>query len=199
MVSRASKSLAGWPAMRLRPRLLLAFLAVSSLPLVLLGVLLYHSTIRHTERLVGRRLQDNVWQAADAIDDFMSNRVADMQRLGESPLFGHDLSDIGSELRLSVRIHRFYSHLLYVDERGTVLAGSDSATIGKAVFELHPDLADELRAALAGPPGLAYISDLVDTAGEVLGSPNADLQLVTRVGSPANTSSPRAVVAVVNL
>jgi signal transduction histidine kinase/DNA-binding response OmpR family regulator len=199
MVSRASNSIAGWHAMRLRPRLLLAFLAVSSLPLVLLGVLLYHSTIRHTERLVGRRLQDNVWQAADAIDDFMGSRVADMQRFGESPLFDHDLSDIGSELRLNVRIHRFYSHLLYIDERGTVLTGSDSATIGKAVLELHPDLADELRAALAGPPGVAYVSDLADTAGEVPGSPNTDLELVTRVRSPANTSTPRVVVAVVNL
>jgi hypothetical protein len=71
--------------MRLRPRLLLAFLAASTLPLLLVGVLVYHSTIRHTERLVGRRLQENALQAADAIDDFMGERVADVRRFGGSP------------------------------------------------------------------------------------------------------------------
>src|SRR6185437_3367845 len=111
--------------MRLRPRLLVAFLAASTLPLLLVAALVYHSTIVHTERLVGRRLQENALEAADAIDDFMRNRVADMWRFGESPIFRGDISDIGTELRLNVSAHPFYSELLYVDEKGTVLAGSD--------------------------------------------------------------------------
>jgi len=192
--------------MRLRPRLLVAFLAASTLPLLLVAALVYHSTIVHTERLVGRRLQENALEAADAIDDFMRNRVADMWRFGESPIFRGDMSDIGTELRLNVSAHPFYSELLYVDEKGTVLAGSDSSTVGKPLLQRHPDLADELRAALAGPPGLAYIADLADTGGEGPRTPEmpgqtalVNLQLVTRVSSPEAAKSRRVVVAVVDL
>jgi hypothetical protein len=66
------------------------------------------SGIRRTGRLLGRRLQDNVWQAADAIDGFIGNRVADMPRFGGSPLFDHDPLDIGAERQLNVRTHPFY-------------------------------------------------------------------------------------------
>jgi hypothetical protein len=80
--------------MQLRPKLLLAFLAVSLLPLAVLGVLLYRSTIRHTEHLVGRRLQGNVEQVADAIDEFMEYRgrslaTLAMTRFSRSPLTSH--------------------------------------------------------------------------------------------------------------
>src|SRR4051812_8026347 len=57
--------------MQLRPKLLLALLAVSILPLAVLGVLVYRNTVHHTERLVGHRLQANVVQVADAIDELM--------------------------------------------------------------------------------------------------------------------------------
>jgi hypothetical protein len=140
---------------------LLAFLAASVLPLLLVAAVVYHSTTRHTERLVGRRLQENALQAADAIDDFMRNRVADMRRFGESPIFGRDTAEIAAELRLNVEAYPFYSELLYVDEGGTILAASDSAAVGTPLLERHPDLADEVRAALAGPAGLAYIADLM--------------------------------------
>jgi hypothetical protein len=53
--------------MQLRSKLLLAFLAVSLLPLAVLGFQVYRSTVRHTERLVGHRLQANGLQVADAI------------------------------------------------------------------------------------------------------------------------------------
>jgi hypothetical protein len=102
------------PSVRLRPRLLLAFLAASTLPLLLVGVLVYHSTVHHTERLVGRRLHENALQAADAIDDFMRDRVADMRRFGETPIVRNDTSDVGAELRLFASTHPFYSELLYV-------------------------------------------------------------------------------------
>jgi hypothetical protein len=42
--------------MQLRPKLLLAFLAVSLLPLLVLGFVIYRSTIAHTEHLVGRAI-----------------------------------------------------------------------------------------------------------------------------------------------
>ena len=114
--------------MRLRPKLLLVFLALTMLPLGLLGALLYRGTILHTERLIGRRLKDNVLQAADAIDSFMSERVEDMRFFGGSSLFARARpAEIGSELRLSVASHPFYTQLLYVDESGRILAASDSA------------------------------------------------------------------------
>jgi len=185
--------------MRLRPRLLLAFLAASVLPLLLVAAVVYHSTTRHTERLVGRRLQENALQAADAIDDFMRNRVADMRRFGESPIFGRDTAEIAAELRLNVEAYPFYSELLYVDDGGTILAASDSAAVGTPLLQRHPDLADEVRAALAGPAGLAYIADLADTGGEAPGTSRVNLQLVTRVPSSGASSSRRAVVAVVDL
>jgi hypothetical protein len=42
--------------MRLRPKLLIAFLSLTMLPLGLLGVMLYRGTVLHTDRLIGRRL-----------------------------------------------------------------------------------------------------------------------------------------------
>jgi ABC-type transport system involved in cytochrome bd biosynthesis fused ATPase/permease subunit len=46
--------------MQLRSKLLLAFLAVSVLPLAVLAFQVYRSTVHYTERLVGHRLQANV-------------------------------------------------------------------------------------------------------------------------------------------
>jgi len=94
-------------------------------------VLVYHSTVRHPERLVARRLQENTLQAADAIDDFMRDRVADMRRFGENPIFRNDTSDVGAELRLFASTGPFYRELLYVGEEGTILAASDSAAVGR--------------------------------------------------------------------
>jgi len=177
--------------MQLRPKLLLAFLALSLLPLAVLGVLLYRSTIRHTEQLVGRRLQGNVEQVADAIDEFMWARVGDLRRFGETRLFAHaSPSEIGDELRLEVAVHPFssYTRLLYVDGTDRVLAASDSGSVGRKILDLNPDLAEEIRLARAAPPGAVYISDLSDTVGEVftdsagLGSPRMpDLEMVTGV------------------
>jgi signal transduction histidine kinase/CheY-like chemotaxis protein/HPt (histidine-containing phosphotransfer) domain-containing protein len=193
--------------MQLRPKLLLAFLAVSLLPLAVLGVLLYRNTIQHTERLVGRRLQGNVEQVADAIDEFMWARVGDMRRFGETQLFARaSPSEIGDELRLEVTVHPFssYSRLLYVDGTDRVLAASDSASVGRKVLDLNPDLAEEIRLARAAPPGAVYISDLADTAGEVFRDsagfraprmPN--LELVTRVAA-RNGDSRGILVAVVH-
>jgi hypothetical protein len=102
--------------MNLRSKLLLAFLAVSLLPLAVFGVLVYRSTLRHTERLVGHRLQANVMQVADAIDDLMRDCVEDMRRFGRTRLFAESRpSDISSELRLEVSARPFYSELLYLD------------------------------------------------------------------------------------
>jgi signal transduction histidine kinase/CheY-like chemotaxis protein/HPt (histidine-containing phosphotransfer) domain-containing protein len=192
--------------MQLRLKLLLAFLAVSLLPLALLGVLVYRSTVRHTERLVGHRLQANVVQVADAIDELMRDRVADMRRFGGTSLFAHaSPADVSAELRLEVTAHPFYDRLLYVDGTGRILAAADSASVGRQLVELRPDLADEFRGARAGAPGDAYISDLSDTTGLTLGSParfgwlmTPQLQLVTRVMGPAGSGA-RVMVAIVNL
>ena len=191
--------------MRLRSKLLLAFLAVSLLPLAVLGFQVYRSTVRHTERLVGHRLQANVLQVADAIDELMRDCVEDMGRFGRMGLFAQDSpADVSAELRLEVSARPFYSELLYVDGRGRVLAASDSASVGRSLLDLHSDLAQEFQSALTGKPGDAYISDLADTTGLALGSPlrfgwilTPKLELVTRVAGPGG--SQRAVVAVVNL
>src|SRR6266853_29479 len=176
--------------MQLRPKLLLAFLVVSLLPLAVLGWMIYRSTIAHTERLVGRRLQGNVQQVADAIDEFMEYRQDDMRRFGETQLFARARpSEISADLRLEVRTHPLlYSELLYVEGTGRVLAASDSASVGRQVLDLHPDLAQEVRDARAAPPGVSYISDLTDTVAESfadsgsLKSPStSDLKMVTRV------------------
>jgi hypothetical protein len=140
--------------MRLRPKLLIAFLSLTMLPLGLLGVMLYRSTVLHTERLIGRRLKDNVLQAAEAIDGFMGDRVEDMRFFSQSAAFvGGRPSAISAQLGLDVTAHPFYSQLLYVGARGRVLAASDSASVGKQLLDLHPDLADEARGAAADAPG----------------------------------------------
>src|SRR6476620_2987787 len=119
--------------MRLRSKLLLAFLAVSVLPLAILGFQVYRSTVHHTERLVGHRLQANVLQVADAIDELMRDCVEDISRFGRMGLFAQSRpSDISHELRLEVTARPFYSELLYVDGTGRVLAASDSASVGRS-------------------------------------------------------------------
>jgi signal transduction histidine kinase/CheY-like chemotaxis protein/HPt (histidine-containing phosphotransfer) domain-containing protein len=193
--------------MQLRPKLLLAFLAVSLLPLAVLGVLLYRSTVRHTEHLVGRRLQGNVEQVADAIDEFMEYRVADMRRFGETRLFARaGPAEISDELRLEVRTHPLlYTELLYVEGTGRVLAASDGARVGRQAQDLYPHLTDEIGLARAAPLGTAFISDLTDSVTETVGY-SADLkpavapslQLVTRV-APREGESQGVLIAVVNL
>ncbi|MFL5401816.1 MAG: response regulator [Gemmatimonadales bacterium] len=193
--------------MQLRPKLLLAFLLVSILPLAVLGVLVYRSTVRHTERLVGHRLQANVVQVADAIDELMRDCTEDMHRFGGTRLFARGRpADISTELRLETSARPFYSQLLYVDAAGLVLAASDGAIVGRRLLELHPDLADEFRQALAGVPGEAYISDLSDTTGLAQGSParfgwilTPQLEMVTRVAGSSGAGLGHVLVAVVNM
>ncbi|HSN91730.1 MAG TPA: PAS domain-containing protein, partial [Anaeromyxobacteraceae bacterium] len=184
--------------MKLRHKLLLAFLLLAVVPLAAVVALFQLSFTPQAERLVGSRLQDNAAQTAQLLDEFVATCVRDFRALAAAEEMVSDSpAVVADHLARHTHAYPHFRRVMLADTSGVIVASSDPGTTGRRLVELHGELADDFRTVLQHPPGRMQVSDLTDLADAAApdAPPPLDLQLLLRVQDEAGR--PRGVLVAV--
>ena len=169
--------------MKIRTKLILVFQSIIFITMLILISMLYFTVTSNFENNAGERLQDNVSQAAKAIDAFMFTRVKDLNAFSNNPIFAVvTTEDVANYLSEAVRAYPFYDTLSYTDKEGVILASSNGSLIGKNIIELETDIKEEFQKTISGGPQDVYISDIAEMSQtELLANAPLDIELLSNV------------------
>ncbi len=149
--------------MKIRTKLSIGFLTIIIIPVLMLMIIMYFIVLSNFTRNWGEHLEDNVSQAAKAIDEFMFTRVHDLNAFSNNPIFSvGSIENASYYLSETVSAYPFYDTLSYADMEGVILASSDESLVGKNILKLEPDIKEEFRKTISGGPQDVYISDIAD-------------------------------------
>lgn len=169
--------------MTLRRKLVLGFVAFTVVPLGGAALLVHYSLTRHLERNAGRDLQSRVAHTASSLNTFVSQRQSDLRTYASDSVFASGSSDnIAKRLKQLSVLGFYFDELYFVSPQGRIDAATDTASQGRNIVEVFPEIKDELDEVGRSAARSVLISDFVDAAPEVLartaeGVRPTDLQL----------------------
>lgn len=150
--------------MKLRHRLTLGFALTAMVPALLVAALHSYTSLRSSEATAEAHVQRLVQGTAHAIDEVLQNVARDMDGfvIADDP---HTRSprELTQHLMAYSYAYPYFRELMWVGARGAVLASSNPSHHGRALTDVHEELADDFALVLRQPAGRLHVSDFDDT------------------------------------
>jgi hypothetical protein len=140
--------------MTLTRKILAALLGLTVGTLAVAAAALYPMVQHHAQQLVGARFEDSLVPTARAIDNMLLDALRGMHlNVNDLVIRSGTPEQMTRQLRTITYIYPYLQRVYLADERGKIIASSDSFDVGHSVLERQDILAVHFAAAKQRPVG----------------------------------------------
>src|ERR1044072_2913894 len=140
--------------MPLARKILVALLGLTVGTVAVAAAALYTMVQHHTQELVGARFQDSLVATARAVDKLLLDALRGMHlNVNDAVIRDGTPAAVSKQLRSIGYIYPSFRRIYLADERGTIVASSDSFDVGHSAPERAEILHVHFAVARQRPPG----------------------------------------------